>query len=99
MREAPVTEVKFRHNGRDMIVSGREAWALDQLLTAGQRGVTPITHVGPRWSEYIRRLRGRGIDIETIHEGHRGAFAGRHGRYLLKSTIEVLATKTSVEVA
>lgn len=99
MSAAPVIEVKFRHAGKDVIVTGREAWALDQLITAGESGVTPITHVGPRWSEYTRRLRGRGLDIETIHEGHSGPFSGRHGRYVIRSVIEVLETKTAAEAA
>lgn len=95
MSQAPVTEIRFRHDGQNKTVSGREAWALDQLIRAGADGVTPITHVGPRWSEYVRRLRGRGIDIETIHEGHSGAFAGRHGRYVIRASIEVMETKTT----
>lgn len=97
--QSPVTYLRVLHSAQEIIITGREAWALDQLITAGAQGVTPITHVGPRWSEYIRRLRGRGIDIETIHEGHSGAFAGRHGRYVLRSPITVLETKTAAEAA
>lgn len=69
---------------------GRNAWALMQLLTEGERGCTPRTHPAPRWSAYVHDLRQMGIDIETIHERHGGAFPGNHGRYVLRSFVNVL---------
>lgn len=69
-----------------VFVKGREAWALHRLADAGKRGCTPITHPAPRWSAYVHRLRGRGVPIETIHEMHGGAFAGTHGRYVLRAS-------------
>lgn len=67
--------LKIRLN-RDSIltVTGRDAWALDELVKAGKKGCTPIDAPGPRWSGYIHSLRGLGIDIETIHEALRGRF-------------------------
>jgi len=65
-------------------VSGRNRWALDRLRAAGSRGVTPITHPAPRWSAYVHELRALGVEIETLHEPHEGAFPGRHGRYVLR---------------
>ncbi|MEO0644353.1 MAG: hypothetical protein AAFY47_13205 [Pseudomonadota bacterium] len=37
---------------RDIFLKGRTLWALRELVKAGQRGVTPIERVGPRWSDY-----------------------------------------------
>lgn len=76
-------------DGKPFTVSlkGREAWALDQLIEAGAKGCTPITHPAPRWSGYVFDLRGHGIPIETIHEKHGGEFAGTHGRYILRARV------------
>ncbi len=67
---------------------GREAWALDHLAKAGPRGCTPIEQPAPRWSAYVHRLRGLGVPIETVTEAHSGAFAGWHGRYVLRARVE-----------
>ena len=71
-------------------VRGREAWALVQLHIAGEDGCTPIANPAPRWSAYVHDLRARGMDIETVHERHGGAFPGNHGRYVLRSRIRIL---------
>lgn len=76
--------------GRTVIARGRDAWALDALLRAGERGVTPIERPAPRWSHYIFKLRRAGLVVETIDEPHAGAYAGLHARYVLRSDIEVL---------
>ena len=73
-----------------MTLKGRDAWALLQLAIAGERGCTPIDNPAPRWSAYVHNLRGMGIEIETVHETHGGAFKGTHGRYVLRSRIRVL---------
>jgi hypothetical protein len=68
--------------------AGRDAWALGELITAGADGCTPITHVGPRWSGYIHKLRHvYSVDIETITEMHGGEYAGKHARYVLRSRV------------
>jgi hypothetical protein len=72
-------------------LAGREEWALSHLLAAGDVGCTPISHPGPRWSDYIFKLRRRGLDIATLTEPHDGPFAGHHGRYILRSKVERLA--------
>ena len=72
-------------------LTGRNAWALSRLISAGERGVTPISEPsGPRWSAYIHNLRGLGIDIEKITEAHGGAFPGTHARYVLRSEVRLL---------
>lgn len=71
-------------------VPGRKAWALFELITAGERGCTPINNPAPAWAAYVQDLRGMGIDIETITEPHGGPFKGHHGRYVLRSDISVI---------
>lgn len=74
-----------------LTVAGREAWALAALIDAGTQGCTPIDRPAPRWSHYIFLLRGRGLDIETVDERHGGAYAGSHGRYVLRTPLAVMA--------
>ena len=59
-------------------LTGREEWALSQFLAAGDLGCTPIDTPGPRWSDYVFKLRRRGIDVATITETHGGPYAGHH---------------------
>jgi hypothetical protein len=67
---------------------GRDAWALGEMISSGTDGCTPITHVGPRWSHYIWKLRTvYGLDIESVEEQHGGEFSGRHVRYVLRSRV------------
>lgn len=89
----PITFVRFRLEGQERAVKGRDAWALAELLKAGAAGCTPITHPGPRWSGYVLKLRKAGVAIETVHEMHAGAYRGRHARYVLRSPIEVIETR------
>ena len=68
-------------------LKGREEWALSNLLAAGDYGCTPIDTPRPRWSDYVIKLRRRGINVETITEAHNGPYAGHHARYVLRSRI------------
>lgn len=78
-------------DGEPITIVGRDAWALERLLDAGEVGCTPITQPAPRWSHYVWKLRTKyGIVIETIDEAHGGTFAGSHARYVLRSNVEVL---------
>lgn len=71
--------------------TGREAWALQQLVAAGRGGCTPLSTPGPRWSAYVHDLRHEhGLAIETVHERHEGPFAGFHARYVLRSVVKLL---------
>lgn len=78
-------------DGKAFTVQGRDAWALLELLGAGEKGCTPIDNPGPRWSAYVFNLRGLGLAIETVHEIHRGPFPGSHARYVLRSQVEIIA--------
>lgn len=74
---------------RSVALIGREAWAMLELVEAGATGCTPITHPGPRWSDYVFRLRKHGFRVETINEKHGGAFAGSHARYVLHDAVRL----------
>ena len=71
----------------DIVVSGRDRWALEALSAAGDRGCTPIDTPGPRWSAYVFCLRELGVGIATVTEAHGGPFKGTHARYVLTSKV------------
>ena len=73
---------------REIMVRGRERWALQNLIAAGPKGCTPIDHPGPRWSAYTFQLRHEhGLEIETVTEQHGPPFQGNHARYVLHSHV------------
>ena len=72
-------------------VPKRAAWFLDELVKAAPAGVTTITYPGVRVGDCILKLRKAGVDVQTIYEPHAGEFAGRHGRYLLRSRVELIS--------
>ena len=84
---APYTIINLTGEVAHIMVSGRTRWALECLMAAKSKGCTPIDDPAPRWSAYVHDLRNEGVDIETIHEPHGGAFAGTHGRYVLRSRV------------
>ncbi|MDI4665409.1 hypothetical protein K9U40_13875 [Xanthobacter autotrophicus] len=90
---ADVIRVTFRLDaeGPAFTVKGRMAWALHELVHAGERGCTPIERPAPRWSHYIFLLRKKaGLAIETVDESHGGSYSGSHGRYVLRSPVQVI---------
>ncbi len=88
----PVVEMTVLFGDRKIVLTGRLAWALNELINAGLDGCTPITHPGPRWSGYVHRLKkDYGFVIETVTEMHSGAYAGKHARYVLHSDVTVLS--------
>lgn len=90
-------KIKVLPDGSPITLTGRSAWALLELVKAGQRGCTPIENPGPRWSAYIFILRtDYALAIETINESHGGQFAGTHARYVLHSAIEILSSNAPV---
>ena len=72
---------------REIVLSGRQRWALEALMAAGSEGCSPIDRPAPRWSSYVHRLRRIGIGIETKWHENAGPFEGRHGRYVLVSSV------------
>ena len=78
--------------GEMLRVKGREAWTLNCLLETGESGVIPVDRPAPRWSAYVHSLRKRGLVIDTIDEQHAGPYSGTHGRYVLRTSLQVLKT-------
>ena len=82
---------------REIVLMGRDRWALEMLMLAGPRGITAIEMNGPRLHAYIFDLRHEhGLSIVREDEPHGGDFPGHHGRYFLKSKV---ARKTAQAVA
>jgi len=79
--------------GRIMAFSGRSAWALAHLIAVGPTGLTTIERPAPRWSHYLWLLRRAGLEIDRQDEAHGGAYSGHHGRYRLRSIVEVLEVR------
>ena len=86
--------IEYIIDGKTYSVSGRDAWAMSELIKAGEKGCTPVNNPAPRWSAYVHNLRKAGLAIETIHEAHDGPFPGTHGRYILRSNILILQDAT-----
>ncbi|EIM26660.1 winged helix domain-containing protein [Microvirga lotononidis] len=98
-RSMPTVSLDVQVGERTLSFKGRVAWALQNLIDRGERGVTPIDTPGPRWSHYIFVLRGFGLTIETINESHGGPFSGTHARYVLRTPVTVLKDKRFGEAA
>jgi hypothetical protein len=91
--KSEICSITVRFGEKIKTFEGRAAWALSELLTAGGGGCTPITHPGPRWSDYVFKLRREGLNIETITEKHGGVYAGHHARYVLRTPVSVVELK------
>ena len=73
-----------------LVFRGREAWCAAHLIDVADDGVTSFERPAPRWSDYIFKLRRRGLSIETVEEKHGGTYRGEHGRYFLRVAVRVL---------
>lgn len=91
---SPETTVLLPNDER-RTYGGRLAWALSALLVAGERGCTPITTPGPRWSDYVFKLRRDGLEIETITEPHGGPYPGHHARYVLRTPLRIVVREAA----
>ena len=83
-------QIEHDRHTRTVEVTGRDEWALQELIEASIIGCTPRDNPAPRWSAYVHKLRRMGFDIETIHERHGGQFPGRHARYVLHSNVKAM---------
>lgn len=90
----------FRIVGSDAIlkVRGQEARSLAALVAAGPRGITAleVSTWALRLAHYAMKLRRLGLAIEMVKEPHEGP-GGKHwhGRYILKSPVEVVEVSDS----
>ncbi|MCH7832931.1 MAG: hypothetical protein IIC55_08685 [Proteobacteria bacterium] len=78
---------------REIQVVGRFAQTLRALVEAGPKGVTALdlAHWAVRLSHYVWVLRHRhGLHIDMIEEAHGGDYPGKHGRYFLRTTVELI---------
>jgi hypothetical protein len=75
-----------------LLLKGRQAWMLEQLLEAGPAGFTSRDAPGARMSEYVSRLRFKGVVIVTLRQKHGGGFPGVHGVYLLQCQVRRIRT-------
>lgn len=83
-------QIQGHHGARPLDISGRDEWALRQLMAAGPKGCTAINNPAPRWSAYVHKLRRMGNDIETIDECQGSPFPERHARCVLHSLVRAL---------
>ena len=89
---AVVTEAD--NSTRTIAPAGRDAQTLTALVYAGPIGITAldIAHWAVRLSHYIFKLRHvYGLDIAMVEEMHGGDYPGRHGRYVLRSQVRLIA--------
>ncbi len=76
--------------GRKIKLQGRCAFYLRKLIDCGERGFSTIElQAGLRVSDGILKLRKLGFSIESATEYHRGTYAGRHCRYILRSKVRL----------
>jgi hypothetical protein len=86
-------------SARPIVVPKRAAWFLDELVKAGTQGVTTINYPGVRIGDCVLKLRKAGVNVQTLYELHSGEFAGRHGRYILRSNVQRLSAPARVDSA
>ncbi|WP_210184809.1 winged helix domain-containing protein [Allgaiera indica] len=76
---------------RDIQLSGRPAWLLEELIRAGSTGLTAADlPAGLRVSGFVMKLRRAGVPIDTLTEANEGVYGGHHGRYRLACRAERL---------
>ncbi len=82
----------------DHEVSGQEARTLYALWRAADKGITAleISSWALRLSHYVWKLRKLSLVIDMVEEPHRGPAPGNHGRYFLRSGIQILETRFPV---
>ena len=85
-----IVELSRNGQNKQITLTGRNAWALRELILAGDNGCTPIDNPAPAWTAYVQKLRAMGFDIETIYEPHGGPYKGRHGRYVSRDELAII---------
>jgi hypothetical protein len=81
------------------VAVGRFGQTIARLHDGGEAGISSLHFPGLRLSHYIKVLRDDyGVNIETVREPHGGDDPGRHGRYILRSRLEVVKVVRAGEV-
>ena len=70
-------------------LKGRLDWTLQELVKAGESGITPLHNPAPRVFHYVMTLRRKGVAIATDMQPHGGDFPGEHGVCRLKSAVTI----------
>ncbi|MEM9043253.1 MAG: hypothetical protein AAGC81_01055 [Pseudomonadota bacterium] len=76
-------------DAREVLLSGRVLWAIQELLRAGPKGITSIDYPGIRLAHFIFMLRKQGFAIVTEREAHGGQFPASHPRYRLHTQARI----------
>ncbi|MBZ9655044.1 winged helix domain-containing protein [Phyllobacterium lublinensis] len=78
-------------DGPRVLFTGRNAWAIKQLVEAGTRGVSSRDiPPGVRLAAHVFNLKKAGVVIETVHESHKGPFPGVHARYRTVTQVTIV---------
>jgi len=78
-------------DGPVRVMVGRFAQPAARLLDGEDAGISSLFFPGLRLSHYVKVLRDDyGLRIETEREPHAGDYPGRHGRYRLRSRLDVV---------
>jgi len=85
--------IRREDTGEELALKGRLAWCAATLIDTGGRGFTTIERPAPRVSDYVFKLRAKGLPVETKEEKHTGAYSGTHGRYRLLAPVSVIAAE------
>ncbi|CUK08397.1 hypothetical protein PH7735_03240 [Shimia thalassica] len=72
----------------NLLLAGRNRWAMEQLIKAGVKDCTPSDTPAPRWAAYTHNLRSFGVPIETANEKHKGPYPRTHARYVLRAQVK-----------
>lgn len=87
-------KTRFRILGSDRIceVEGQEARALTALHDAGAAGITAqeVSTWALRLAHYVMKLKKLGLSIDMVREKHSGPVPGWHGRYFLRTAIQII---------
>ena len=83
---------KILDAGRVCQVEGQEARTLAALHDAGSVGITAleVSTWALRLAHYVMKLKRHGLAIDMVREKHSGPVPGWHGRYVLRTRIELL---------
>lgn len=96
--KAEVVEGPGYYDRRTIHTVGRVAQTLEALVNSGSSGITGMTVGGwaVRLSHYIFMLRTEHqLDIETVEEEHGGQYPGKHGRYFLRSDVQIISGRNA----